>query len=240
MRWPLLPDLSRRRPELAELMDDEHCDPELLRRTYAQFAVVNAVVSRWHRVYRRFLRPALSRTEPRTLLDIGSGGGDLPRAVARWAARDGFALAVTAIDPDPRAHAFATARPARPGLVFRRAWTADLVAQGARFDLVTSNHVLHHLDAAQLDGLLRDSATLCRRVAVHGDIRRSTAAYAAFGLGTWPFFHRSFIRADGLTSIRRSFTRAELEALAPAGWHVEGAFPAVNLLVRRAPGPGGP
>ena len=95
-----------------------------------------------------------------------------------------------------------------------------------RFDVVLSNHVLHHLPPAELGALLADSERLVAPggVAVHGDIRRSLFAYAGFWLGTLPFARNllagSFIRADGLTSIRRSFTAAELAAAMPAGWRV--------------------
>lgn len=213
-------------------MDKPDCDSEILTRTYAQFAVVNSAVAGWRRTWLRHVRPALSTSGTNTLLDIGSGGGDVPRAFLRWARRDGFALAVTAIDPDERAHAFATAQPTTPGLTFRRAFSSELVAEGERFDVVTSNHVLHHLTPAELTGLLRDSELLCTRLALHSDLRRSAVAYALFSVGSLPL-RGSFIQGDGLTSIRRSYRHAELKAAAPAGWDVQRQFPFRNLLLHR-------
>jgi 2-polyprenyl-3-methyl-5-hydroxy-6-metoxy-1,4-benzoquinol methylase len=228
--------LSSRATDARELMDDPDCDLRALERTYHHFRIVNRVVAGWRSVYRDLLRPALSAGRENSLLDIGSGGGDVPRLLADWAARDGFRLAITAIDPDPRAQAFAAVQPPVPGLSFRAAFSGELVAEGRRFDIVTSNHVLHHLTPPELSALLADSQRLARRLAVHSDIERSPLAYAAFSVGTWPFFRDSFIRADGLTSIRRSFTRAELRAVAPAGWTVENRFPFRNLLLHRTPG----
>ncbi|TFB53395.1 class I SAM-dependent methyltransferase [Cryobacterium tagatosivorans] len=233
-RSPGLPSLRVRASDAVELMDDPACDPERLARTYADFRIVNAFVSGWRGMYRRDIRPALSRSRPRTLLDIGSGGGDVARALARWAARDGLLLQVTAIDPDARAHAYATGLPPLPGLTFRRALSSELVAEGARFDFVVSNHVLHHLGAAELGGLLVDSERLCAGRVLHSDIERSRPAYLGFGLATWPFFRGSFIRADGLTSIRRSFTAAELRAVLPGGWKVTREVPS-RLVLRWEP-----
>lgn len=176
----MTPSLASRAADEREFMDDPECDPGALDRTYRNFRTVNAVVAAWRPVYRRHLRPLLSATRPRTLLDIGSGGGDVPRALARWAARDGLALEITAIDPDDRAHAFAVRRPVLRGLTFRRATSADLVAEGRRFDLITSNHLLHHLTADELAALLDDCERLCRGRVVHSDIERSRLAYAAF------------------------------------------------------------
>ncbi|WP_308287688.1 class I SAM-dependent methyltransferase [Cryobacterium inferilacus] len=231
----MLPTLRARAVDAVEIMDDPHCDPDALARTYADFRLVNAVVSGLRHSYRHDIRPRLSATRPHRLLDIGSGGGDVARSLARWAARDGLRLSVTAIDPDARAHDFAVAQPPLPGLEFRRAHSGDLVTAGERFDTVLSNHVLHHLGAADLGALLADSERLSRGLVLHGDIERAPLAYAGFGLGTWPFFRRSYIRADGLTSIRRSFTFAELSAVAPPGWTVSRERPYRLVLRWTAP-----
>jgi 2-polyprenyl-3-methyl-5-hydroxy-6-metoxy-1,4-benzoquinol methylase len=225
-------DLSTRDEGLRELMDDPDCDLAGLRHTYAQFRVVNRLVAGWGRVYRRRIRPLLAADRASTLLDIGSGGGDLARALSRWASRDGFDLAVTAIDPDGRAHAYATAQDAVAGVTFRRAGSADLVAEGAQFDVVVSNHLLHHLDAVELHQLLADSDRLARRLVVHNDIARSRLAYAAYRVVSRPFGRRSFIHIDGLRSIRRSYRVAELAEAVAEPWRVAGQFPARVLLLR--------
>ncbi|WP_313823130.1 class I SAM-dependent methyltransferase [Citricoccus sp.] len=231
-----LPALSlrERRPSTVEQMDRPDCDLDALHRTYRGFGVVNPVVAGWQLTYRRWIRPLLETARTVTVLDIGSGGGDRPRAVARQARRDGFRVNITAIDPDARAHAWATARPAVPGLAFRRAVSGDLVAAGERYDVVVSNHLLHHLEPAELDGLLADSERLAVRRAIHSDIRRSPAAYALFSAGAGlatPLFPGSFIRPDGLASIRRSYTPGELAAVLRPGWRVHTQLPWRNLAV---------
>lgn len=229
-----IPSLRRRTSDAVELMDDPDCDPDKLASTYANFRFVNAVVSGWRGMYRRDIRPLLSSTRESTLLDVGCGGGDVARALARWAARDGLRLRITAVDPDARAHAYATSLPPLPGLTFRRALSSDLVAERRRFDFVVSNHVLHHLTGEQLGGLLADSERLAAHRVLHADIERGRFAYLGFGLGTWPLFRRSFIRDDGLTSIRRSFTAAELREVVPPGWQVMREHPS-RLVLRWAP-----
>ncbi|GAA1486635.1 class I SAM-dependent methyltransferase [Brachybacterium fresconis] len=216
----ILPSLLARDERATEQMDDPDCDPAMLERTYAQFRLVNAVVADWRATYRHQLRPHLRRDGPTTVLDVGSGGGDLVRALARWAHRDGLDLRLTGIDPDPRAHAWARRQPPVAGVQFRRALSSELVAEGERFDLVVSNHLLHHLTADELQALLADSRRLARTAAVHSDIQRGRLGYALFSVGTWPLFRGSYIREDGLTSIRRSYTADELRPLVPEDWEV--------------------
>ncbi|WP_427018121.1 class I SAM-dependent methyltransferase [Pseudarthrobacter sp. P1] len=231
--FPPLGFLRQRATELREEMDSPDCDPAMLEATYGHFAQVNSLVAGWRSIYMREVRPLLSAGKRTTMLDIGSGAGDIAAALARWAREDGLRLHVTALDPDPRAHNYATRHPSAMGVSYIQGHSSQLVAAGYHFDLVISNHVLHHLSAGELQGLLADSVRLSRRLAIHSDIRRHLGAYALFSAATFPFFRGSYIRRDGLASIRRSYTAAELAAVAPHGWTVEAQRPFRNLLIRR-------
>lgn len=255
------PLLRRRSLDEPELMDDPDCDPVALARTYRLFAVINPLVSGWRGLYRGRLRAELVRAvEQRgqaSVLDLGCGGGDVARWLAARAHRDGLLVTVTGIDPDPRAHAFATRRPGRrragrcrgvrrpgprraeaPEAGFECAASGDLVAQGRSFDVVVSNHVLHHLDDDAVRELLADTRALCRGVAVHNDLSRSRAAWAAWWILTLPLARtRTFVRFDGLLSIRRSRTVAELAALPEVtdeGWRAQRHGLFRTALVRRS------
>ncbi|WP_435745767.1 methyltransferase domain-containing protein [Microbacterium sp. PMB16] len=224
-------DLSVRDVDATELMDDPHADERMLARTYGRFGFVNAVVSRPGSIYRRDIRPRALRDRPLRILDVGAGGGDLCRLLAGRLRRDGISAEVTALDADRRAIRWASAHDGDAGVRYRCALTTALVEAGETFDVVLSNHVLHHLDAADLQTVLDDSVRLIAPggLVSHHDIARSSTAYALFAAVTWPLSRNmladSFIREDGLISIRRSYTAAELAALAPRGWTVRGGVP---------------
>lgn len=223
--------MRQRAVDVVELMDLPGCDSGRLEQTYRQFPVVNRALSGWRTLYKRELRPFLAH-QAASLLDIGCGGGDIPVLLSRWAARDGLTLRVTGIDPDPRAAAFARRRPVEAGLEFRQAHSTDLVREGRRFDFVISNHVLHHLSGNDLQQLLADSLALGTEAVLHSDLRRSPAAFGLFFVAALPF-RGSYIRADGLTSIRRSYTPRELSAVVPSGWTVEPAAAFHQVLAHR-------
>ncbi|GAA2033393.1 class I SAM-dependent methyltransferase [Agromyces tropicus] len=228
--------LDHRDARVRELMDDPGADPDALDRTYRRFGLVNRIVSRPAAVYEEWVRPRLATTHAARMLDIGAGGGDLPWRILQLARRDGLRLEVVAIDPDERA-VRAASRFSDPRFHARAGNSADLVAEGETFDVVWSNHVLHHLTAAELGALLADTERLVAPggIGVHGDIERGRGAYLAFWAATLPFawnvFAGSFIRRDGLTSIRRSHTAPELAGAVPRGWRVKRGFPSRLELV---------
>lgn len=215
-------DLRHRDVDLRELMDDPDCDPVALAATLRRFDVVNRAVSGWGTVWRRHLRPALARLDrPARVLDIGSGGGDVTTRLAGLAERDGLRVEWLGIDPDPRALAVARER-ARPGVEFRSTDSTALRATGERFDAVISNHVLHHLGEPELRSFLDDSLALSTGLVLHADIERGRTAYALYAAGILPLQRGTFLRTDGLRSIRRSYRAPELRlSLARHGtWHV--------------------
>ena len=224
-----------RATEAIEEMDRPDCDPVLLRRTYAQFPLVNRVVAGWRSNYLECIRPLLVQRARAKILDVGCGGGDIAANLARWALADGFEVSMHGIDPDPRAIGYARQALHRSklpagALEFRETTSTRLAAAGEQYDLVLSNHLLHHLSPDELQQLQEDTEQLCTGLGVHSDIRRSPMALGLFGLATLPLAGSSLIRRDGLTSIRRSYVPEELEQLFRTGWEVRTQRPYRNLL----------
>jgi 2-polyprenyl-3-methyl-5-hydroxy-6-metoxy-1,4-benzoquinol methylase len=226
--------LSQRDTCSRERMDDPQSNLEELKNTYRQFKIINALLGRWRRIYNIMIRPRLSTTHPHSLLDIGFGGGDIPRRLAQWAAQDGVLLNITAIDPDPRAYSFAINHDNDQGINFKNCRLADLDPSAHTFDFIISNHLLHHLKDEELFTLLNKTKKMCRHAAIFNDLRRSDASYLLFNALARPFFRNSMIVDDGLTSIKRSYTFEELSELIPNHWKVKSFFPFRLLLIYHA------
>lgn len=224
--------LSERNEGIVELMDDPDCDPAKLAKTYAWFARLNPWLGRWRTWYHARIRPALPTDRPARILDIGCGGADVLRLIGDMARRDGFSVELTGIDPDERAIQYARRARGDRAMNLRQVHSSQLIAEGSSFDIVLSNHVLHHLDEARLQQLLSDSDALAERLVLHNDICRDDLAWAAFWpVGAIPALN-SFILTDGLRSIRRAWHPDEVRPMLPAGWSAETVVPFRMLLTR--------
>ncbi|MFE1646550.1 methyltransferase domain-containing protein [Microbacterium sp. P01] len=225
--------LHRRDVDLRELMDDPACDPDRLAATLRRFGTVNRLVSGWGHVYRDRLGPYLRTLgRPARVLDLGSGGGDVLARLSALAGREGLSVDWVGVDPDPRAHAVATAR-AGARTTFLCDDSSSLLARGEQFDAVLSNHVLHHLEPDELTAFAEASAALSTGIVLHSDIARSRPAYMLYALGITPLAPGTFLRTDGLRSIRRSYRADELAAALGAGWRIERPAP-FRLLASRS------
>lgn len=218
--------LSKRNTALTEIMDDPDCDRDGLIRTYKTFDRMNRLLSGWSSIYKKEIRPVLKNASAQlTLLDIGTGGGDVPRHLSEMAGKDGYSLDITAIDPDERAIEFANSTNSGDGINFLCARSDELVKENKQFDFVISNHLVHHLEESEILSLCHDAEKLCRCRVFFNDIERGDLGYAFFSLAAPLLFRNTFIPTDGPLSIRRSFTKHELSQLLPPRWNVQRIFP---------------
>lgn len=222
--------LGERQPQLIEQMDRDDCDSKLLDNTYRQFSTINLLLSQWKRIYKNELKPLMNQSQTYSLLDIGFGGGDVPIKLNEWAVKDGFDLQITAIEIDKRSYEYAKQLQTSDSITFRHCSSTDLVQQHQSFDFVISNHVLHHLNRELTKKVLSEAKSMARQKVIFNDIKRSDIGYFLFSFGAL-IFRRSYIRVDGLTSIKRSYTYKEMKKMAPAGWFAKKIFPFRLLLI---------
>ncbi len=144
-----------------------------------------------------------------TLLDVGSGLGDVPQAAAAWAARRGIRLVPVGLERHPVAARLAAAR----GLPTVIGCASAPPVSDKSVDIVSVCMVAHHFEPDSVVELLRTCDRLARRAVILADLRRAALAAAAFRCGARLFRFDAVTRGDGVTSIRRGFTPGELTAL---------------------------
>ncbi|MQA90278.1 MAG: methyltransferase domain-containing protein [Gemmatimonas sp.] len=150
------------------------------------------------------------------VLDVGTGGADIPVALVRGARARGIALQVTATDLHPKTLAYAARLAAgETEIEVEEADARDLPYADDAFDLVSANTVLHHFSREDAALVLREMARVGRYGMVVTDLSRSRLALAGARLLAATVWRRHPItRHDGPTSVRAAFTPAELQSLA--------------------------
>jgi SAM-dependent methyltransferase len=168
------------------------------------------------------LRAVRALGEATSVLDVGTGGADIPALLLADARRRGVALEVTATDSRPEVlEAARLVRPslaAMPGLTLAVADGRGLPYADAGFDVGHASMVLHHLDAGDAVAFLRE----LRRVSRLGIVVNDLARGRLFWIGAWLLIHTlatgRYTRHDGPLSVRRAWTRDEMvELLGGAG-----------------------
>ena len=80
-------------------------------------------------------------------------------------------------------------------------------------DIVVLSQVAHHLHGDAVIRMARELTRVARVGVVLADLRRSRLAMIGFWFGSRMLRFDPATRADGLTSVRRSYTRMELKTL---------------------------
>ncbi|MFP5229218.1 MAG: methyltransferase domain-containing protein [Acidobacteriota bacterium] len=207
-------DFSRRIPprELPELMDGD-CSYEDFRDCLRSLEQVN----RWLMGYRPTLawleQLSSDRREPVHIVDVGSGGGDLLRQIARWARRRGILVELTGIDLNP--YAVRAAKESTPGEL-GIAWVAGdaLDHQPEKpIDIVVNSLMTHHLEDEEIVRLMQWMEVAAQRGWFINDLERSERACRAFERLAQLVGWHPFVRHDGPVSFRRSFREADWAGL---------------------------
>lgn len=207
--------LTPRRVRGAEHLDDPTIDGALAIRTLADihrsntlFGGTRAVLGALHAVFDAHAGHA----DPLTLLDVGTGAGDIPAAARALAARRRVPIRTTGLERTVR-----ISRASTPAC--GTAITGDalrLPFADAAFDIVTCSQVLHHFTDDDAVRALREMHRVARRLVVIGELRRSWLAAAGIWLASWPLAFHPVSRHDGVVSVMRGFVPGELGALVHA------------------------
>jgi SAM-dependent methyltransferase len=213
-------------PVGAELLDDPAADAGTVESSLRDIAVANrwlgGTAAALHGLGR--VLAGIPRGSRATLLDIGTGHGDLPRAAVRWGRRRGIEIVPVALE----LNAVAAALALRAGIPTAVADAAAPPVAAGSVDVVLVSQVAHHFSRDSAVRLAVTCDHLARRGVVIADLRRSLIAAVGFRIGARLLGFDPVTRLDGVTSVRRGFTGGELEALLLRG--------GIRARVERRPG----
>lgn len=148
--------------------------------------------------------------------DIGCGGGDTLRELAKWGMAKSFDLHLTGIDANENAIAFSRQQSEQfPEIDFRQINILSKEFHDLDYDIVTFNLFAHHFEEEEIIAFLQ----VCKEkgaAVVINDLQRSVIAYGLFRLTSTALNFSQISRHDGLLSIRKAFTHEDWKKLLEA------------------------
>ena len=198
--------LTPRRTRGIEILDDPNVDPEVVTRSLADVVRSNLLFGGMSSAIDELKEALKDLPAEATLLDVGTGLGDIPCRAREVARKLGVDLTTMGLDS-----ALELARASRPVLTLAVCGDAlRLPFADHSVDIVMCSQVLHHFAGADALQLLREMNRVARVRVIVSDLRRSWIAAAGLWLASFPLRFHAVSRHDGVVSVMRGFTPEEL------------------------------
>jgi SAM-dependent methyltransferase len=198
--------LTPKRRQKREILDSPDVDPALVRRSLQDVACANAVFGGTSSAVDEIKAALPGLPRAATLLDVGTGLGDIPCRARTIAGRNGIELTTIGLDA-----AWVLTAANRSSLTFSVCADAlRLPFADNSVDIVMCSQVLHHFSGGDALKLLREMNRVARRRVIISDIRRSWVSAIGLWIVSFPLRFHAVSRHDGVVSVLRGFTPGEL------------------------------
>jgi 2-polyprenyl-3-methyl-5-hydroxy-6-metoxy-1,4-benzoquinol methylase len=207
--------MLKQRSNQAELMDDLSLSGDELRRNLEELEVINTWLG-GYKVVLDALEKLLAGYEgpPIRIADIGCGGGDTLRHIAKWARRKNIPLQLTGIDANDFMVQYARQRCAGfPEIKLEQHDVFSERFQQERYDIVVCSLFCHHFTDEQLVSMFRQLHRQAGMAVIINDLHRHWLAYHSIKLLTRFFSDSYLVKNDAPLSVWRAFRREELQRL---------------------------
>ena len=108
----------------------------------------------------------------KSLLDVATGLGDIPRELIKWSRKHQIDLSITGLDANTKLLRMAREMP-DDKLQFIAGDARKLPFEDNTFDIVTCSLALHHFDEEQAAVILREMARVAKQFIILNDLRRA-------------------------------------------------------------------
>jgi len=201
--------LTPRRRRGVELLDDPSVPPEVMTRSMRDVERANRIFG-GTRAALAELGPSLAGfSGTATMLDVGTGAGDIAEAARASAAR--HRVSVKTIGFDNSKTLLSRHRARNDCVVVGNALQLPFADRSV--DIVMCSQLLHHFPEHQALLLIREMNRVARVRVVISDLRRSWVAAGGLWLASFVLGFHSVSRHDGVVSVMRGFLPRELAAL---------------------------
>ncbi len=201
-----------------EIMDEFDLGGEAMAQTLREITFINkwlggnAVTT--DGLDRMIAQTPIQESRPLTIADLGCGGGDMLLLMAEWAKKRKITAQLTGIDANSYIIQYAENQTANySNIHYHHLDIFTPKFQQQPYDIVTCTLFCHHFTDEELIQLFRSLHTQTRIGIVINDLHRHWFAYHSISWLTQLFSKSYMVRNDARLSVKRGFTRKELENL---------------------------
>jgi len=157
---------------------------------------------------------AHSGSKPLRILDVGTGSGDLPIDIVKWAKENGIRVQLTILDNNQLAAGEAMKQTQDfPEISVIRADAMCLPFREGSFDFVVASLFLHHFPTPDAARLISEFQRISRYGVIINDLRRHVLAYFGIRLLTTLLTGNRLVRHDAALSVLRAFKESDVDEI---------------------------
>jgi 2-polyprenyl-3-methyl-5-hydroxy-6-metoxy-1,4-benzoquinol methylase len=196
-----------------ELLDADGIDRNDLFQNLKELETINRTLG-GHRISIQGMEKAITDKLKRyQLTDIGCGGGDSLKAIAKWSGKQGVDLKLSGVDLQADCIRYAREScKAYPEIGFTCADFKTIAFPDDRINIVHASLFFHHFTEKEISEFMIHCSN-AGAILIINDLERNPWAYYSIRLLTGLFSKSHLVKNDAPLSVRRGFKKTEWQSL---------------------------
>lgn len=207
-----------KRSEEEEIMDDLHCHGEVVAQTLKELEFINSWLGGNQvtlNALNKFLQADQSSSKmPLKIADLGCGGGDMLKLIAKKARQKKIKVDLIGVDANPFIIDYAHKNTrAFPEIRYQQHDVLSDTFKKEKYDIVNCTLFCHHFDTEVLKNFLQNLKKQTNIAIIINDIHRHWFAYYSIKWLTAFFSKSAMVKYDAKLSVLKAFRKKELEEI---------------------------
>lgn len=186
---------------------------------------------------KNYLKKILSDKKTVSIIDIGTGTGDLPRFLTDWFRRIGVVAAITGIDNNADVISLAKNLSSRyPNIKFE--CTKNFIDSTIPYNVAILSQVLHHFTPNEASEYLKKVYSNITDGIIISDLIRSRVAYWLVKIVVFLTTTNPISRNDGPISVLRCYNDEEIRKILEdahiSNYEIQNYFPRKIILIKKS------
>ncbi|MCU0441131.1 MAG: methyltransferase domain-containing protein [Bacteroidia bacterium] len=200
-----------------ELLDQKEIPAADLFQNLKELETINTLLGGHAVTIKGLKKLKLMPTQTYRILDIGSGGGDTLKTIAKWGRVSGYTFELVGVDLKAECIEYATNNcKMYPEISFIHADYKSIISTYHPYDIIVTSLFCHHLTTSELTELIEWGKANARLGLVVNDLHRHPFAYYSIWLLTALFSKSYLVQNDAKLSVLRGFVKKDWQLVIPS------------------------